>query len=314
MRRYNSRMTQSAAAPNSRKSEYRKRLLELLLMERLGLDEESLDAENRADLPQALPDPDDVRLSLPERMNAQRQVDDLLMGGCKRGVVYWCLERLGPKAEARRKGEVHHVEVVEDGPGRSWTSPPKWPTRITMSAVGAKLRTALDAVHRYQDELLMASEALGGEVDLPKGGMLTDGPVTDVDAMLILQQSLSWAQKLAESWQGLNQRQWTKSLGPLYLLEYVWLCTKSRQTFDGPGKSVVRHRKTKLIRIDKPYADRIASLVATYRGGRFAAGDLVDKRQSFQEKCPNLHERMLTLLRILEASAESGHHGQGPAG
>ena len=45
MRRYNSRMTQSAAAPNYRKSEYRKRLLELLLTKRLGLDEESLDVE-----------------------------------------------------------------------------------------------------------------------------------------------------------------------------------------------------------------------------------------------------------------------------
>ncbi len=179
-----------------------------------------------------------------------------------------------------------------------------------MNAVGVKLQSALDAVRRYQDELLMASEALGLEVDLPKGGMLTNGPVTDVEAMLMLRQSLSWAEKLAESWQGLNQKQWTKSLGPLYLLEYVWLCTKSRQTFDGPGKSVLRHRKTKLIRIDKPYAERIASLISTYRGGKFHAGDLVDKRQSFQEKCPNLHERMLTLMRNLEASAKSGHHRQ----
>ena len=89
---------------------------------------------------------------------------------------------------------------------------------------------------------------------------------------------------------------------------------KSRRTFDGPGKSVVRHRKTKLIRIEKPYADRIASLVAIYSGGRFAAGDLVDKRQSFQEKLPNLHQRMLTLLANLEVSAESGLHGQKPKG
>ena len=189
-----------------------------------------------ADLPRALPDPDGVRLSLPEKMKAQRQVDDLLMGGCKTGVVYWCLERLGPKADAWRKGEVHHKEISEDGPGRSWTSPPKWPTRVAMSAVGGKLRSALDAIHRYQDELLMASEVLGLELDLPKGGMLTEGPVTDVEAMLMLRQSLSWAEKLAESWQGLNQMQWTKSIGPLYLLEYVWLCTRA------VGPSTVRGR------------------------------------------------------------------------
>ena len=230
--------------------------------------------------------PDKPKMSATWKVQVEKRVEQLVEGGCKRKVLYWCLSRLTLKAERERAGEVRHIEALDDSPVKSRTSQEKLPTREHMKGVSNQLEAALGVIQNHQGELLMASEVLGHSLPLPKGGILFDSPPTDIDAMLMLMSSLAWAKKLSDSWQGLNEKQWVKSMGSLYLLEYVWLCTKSPEKHWHPKKAGVQRKKTKLTRIDAPYAMEIAWLVDLYWKDLKSPShvDLIDKRQDFQTK------------------------------
>jgi hypothetical protein len=298
-------MPSSSELPNENRHHDRKKLLEWLLVERLGLGDDRFDPEIADDLPHTMPEPAGRAIRIQTRRDLEAHLNLLAGAGCNRKVLYWCLERLGMEAERRRAGEVTHKVYEEDLPVKSWTKDTALPTREDMKAVSSKLQSALKAIRKHQDVLLMASDVLGDESGLPKGGLLSPGPVTNIEAMLMLRQSLSWAMRLADSWQGLNQKQQMKSLGPLYLLEYVWMCARNTAALNGPKIGGVLRRKTNPARLEKHYAENVRHLVSVYSHGRFRAEDLIDKRQDFEELHPTLHARMLSLLKNLEASATS---------
>jgi hypothetical protein len=298
-------MPQTIDSIDDSKPDNRRRMMELLLMERLGLEEECLDPGFIADLPEAPPVPDQKIQPGKWLAEVEKHLDQLVKGGCKRRVLYWCLERLGNMADRARAGEVRHSEAFDDSPERSWISITKLPTREHMKTVSNQLEAALEVIRRHKDELLLVSSVLGDSVALPAGGMMSEGPSTDIDAVLMLRHSLVWARKLADSWQGLNEKQWIKSMGPLFLLEYVWFCTKLDTQSGHTKKSVGLHKKTKLTRVDVPNAMAIACLVDIYCEKGPTHEDLIDKRQDFQQRYPGLHKRMLALFRTLEGSVDA---------
>src|SRR5260370_657111 len=117
--RYNSPMHQSEdGSGNQRKnSNNRKRISDVLLAERLGLDEEWLDPDNIVHLPQSLPQTlpqgGGRKMSVAEVRDLEKYLDNMVTGGCHRSVLYWCLEQLGPKSDRARAGEVR-IAVLHD--------------------------------------------------------------------------------------------------------------------------------------------------------------------------------------------------------
>jgi hypothetical protein len=76
----------------------RKRISEQLLIERLLLDEEWLDPANvHVQFPTRLPKRVRKDKKASEIREIEKELDRLVKHGCHRGVLYWCLERLGPR-------------------------------------------------------------------------------------------------------------------------------------------------------------------------------------------------------------------------
>jgi hypothetical protein len=103
-------MRKSKEVPDDRKkaSDARNRIAEVLLAERLGLSDDWKDPDNIPDLPQTLPPVAGRKMSPGEAKEVEKQVTLLVACGCRRHVLYWCLERLGPgsRQSAERPSKV----------------------------------------------------------------------------------------------------------------------------------------------------------------------------------------------------------------
>jgi hypothetical protein len=280
-------------------SDDRKRIAEVLLAERLVLNEDGMDLESIADLPETLPANGGRKMSLPEAKEVEKQLALLVECGCRRSVLYWCLAQLGPEADERRKGKERYLVPAEDEAQSHWvTKTPALPTREDMTVFINASRAYERALRQVEKGLLLVADARGDTHPLPQG-MLTDGPDDAHEAMLIHRQSVAWARKLAEDYQAPNVGLLVKSKGVLFLLAYVWLHTKqspaSSRNMRGKGP-----RQTKPYRIGRQQAQTIAEIADLYCALTFRAEDLIDKLENFQAKDPNNFAHMVGLLKSLD--------------
>jgi hypothetical protein len=277
----------------------RKRISDALLAERLGLDDDWMDLENIADLPGTLPAVGGRKMSPPEVKEVEKLLALLVACGCRRPVLYWCLEQLRPEADERRKGKKRHLVLAEDEAQSHWvTTTPALPTREDMTVFINVSRAYERARRQVEKGLLLVADAWGDAHPLPQG-LLTDGPDSAHEAMLIHRQSVVWARKLAEDYQAPNIGLLVKSKGILFLLAYVWLHSKqslaSRRNIRGKPT-----RQTKPYRIGRQHAQTIAEIADLYCGLTFLAVDLIDKLDDFQAKDPKNCARMVGLLKRLD--------------
>jgi hypothetical protein len=280
-------------------SDDRKRISEVLLAERLHLNEDWMDSENIANLPQTLPPVGGRKLSPGEAKAVEKQLALLVACGCRRPVLYWCLERLGPEADDERKGKVRYLVPGEDEANNHWvTTTPAPQTREDMAGFIALSRAYAKALRRVENELLLVAEAQADAHPLPRG-FFTGEPEDAHEAMLIHRQSVAWSRKLAEDYQAPNVGLLVKSKGVLFLLVYVWIHTK--YLADGGTIRARRSRQTKPYRIAWEDADPIATLAHVYGGIDSSPSDLIDKSGDFHRDYPGLYDRMVSMLMSLDA-------------
>ena len=178
----------------------RRKVSEALLADRLGLYDEWVERWQQGSkcveeslVPSNLPQ--FVRKRTPaEIMDVERNVKRLVAAGCRRPVLYFCVEELSPEAPAIRAGRRRRSVPGKDGEyGLLAVREEERPhaTREDMEAVRNKARL----IHRHQRELLLVGDTR--EVPLPSGIMTV--PENADDALSLLKESLTCQGKVESS-------------------------------------------------------------------------------------------------------------------
>jgi hypothetical protein len=298
---YNEVMRKSKEGSDDKKkaSNDRNRVAEVLLAERLGLSDDWQDPDNIPDLPQTLPPVGGRKVPAGEAKEVENLLSLLVARGCRRPVLYWCLERLGPGADKVRKGQVKYLvpgDVETKNPWVTATSASQ--TCEDMARFLALSKAYAKALQRAQNELLMVAEAQPDAHPLPRG-FLTEEPDNTHEAMLTLRESVAWVRKLGEAYHAPNAGLLVKSKGSLFLLTYVWIHTKYLP--DGVILSGKGFRQTEPYRITHQVADPIAIIGQVYGGIDSSPDDLIDKLEDFHKGFPKLYDRMVDMLKGLDA-------------
>lgn len=294
-------MRKSKAGSDDKKkaSGARNRIAEVLLAERLGLSDDWKDPDNIPDLPQTLPPVAGRKMSPGEAKEVEKLLSLLAACGCRRPVLYWCLGRLGPEADKVRKGQVKYLVPGDVETKNPWvTTTPASRTREDMARFIALSKAYAKALQRAQNELLMVAEAQPDAHPLPRG-FLTEEPDNAHEAMLIHRQLVAWARKIGEAYQAPNAGLLVKSKGTLFLLTYAWIHTKYLP--DGVILRGKGSRQTKPYRITHQVADPIAIIGQVYGGIDSSPDDLIDKLEDFHKGFPKLYDRMVDMLKSLDA-------------
>jgi hypothetical protein len=283
----------------------RKRITEQVLIERLSLDKEWLDPENiHVHFLDQLPESIRKQKGPTLIRDVERDIDRLVAHGCHRGVVYWCLERLAPEEEQfRLKGAA--TPVLEDQPGTQPIPAQPLATREALSPLISQLRSVSGMLQRYKREFLFAAEAFEGQIPLPDG-LLTDGPSDPIEALFLLQASLTWVRKLAENWAAPQLTTIMRSKGTLYLLAYVSMQSKPNEPRHNPGaetKAGAALGSTGLLR--RADARVIAHIVYACSDIAVHEDDMITKLGTFRRDHPALYYRLLSLVEHLHAAAQS---------
>lgn len=264
----------------------RKKIAELLLGERLGLDEDWLnrDDDGNAHLPSALPRFLAKRLSRPALKALEQDLDRLVEAGCRRQALNFCLAQLNPEAD--------------------WSRNQLSATKEDMEAVANKAKAARKLIHRYRAELLLAASA--SPQRLPGGMFVT---LLDPDEVVsVLMNSLTWVASLADTYAAPFEKTLLKSKGLLYLTLYVSLHADARRSHAPKsqleiGTAVVQKpaRRSKLGTVPPGHA--LASVAQRCTSKWWSPSDLRGKLKMFQRDYPSLYAKMKS--KMLELHAHS---------
>lgn len=219
-------------------------------------------------------------------------------------MLYWCFGQLGVEAEAARQGTRQVTRLhADESKNKTILVRPPMATRKGMLSLSRKAIAAARAIRKHRTELLLAAEGCQESIDLPTG-LMTELQLPE-EAIALLLSSLSWVNRLADSWQSPNPTQLMKSKGLLFLLTYTWLCSNSAFA---PSRPRTTHRMTPptaTLRLSTDAAQEVAASVHIYLSAAFAPGDLSDKLQDFGSLEPALFAELIALLGALHSSAVS---------
>jgi hypothetical protein len=284
----------------------RKRIAELLLRQRLGLDEDWLnrDEDGTVRLPSSLP------VYLAQRHSKQRlraleeDLDRLVAEGCRREALYFCLAQLSPDVEEMRAGrEWGSVASKDGGDDVTYRRKRRLATREDLAAVANKARAARRVIHKYRSELLLAA---GLKRCLLPAGMFTELPDPD-EALSLLTDSLTWVAGLAKSYATPYETTLLKSKGLLYLTLYVSMHADAkaiRSPEDQPTRIPARRKERTLTKRAVHPADKSLARMASFCTGKtWAPSDLLGKLKKFEGDYPTLHAKMKAKLAELHRNA-----------
>jgi hypothetical protein len=206
----------------------RKRVEEALLAERLGLHDDWVERWEQggewlegslapAELPQFIRDTLGRGNDYDE---VEGHIRRLEKAGCRRPVLYFCLEELSPDAAAMREGRRRKLVPRNDSefnPPAEWAEGRKLATHETLEAVGGNAEKTRRLIHEHQRELLLVADT--NEFPLPRG-MMT-GPEDAAETLSLLKESLSWVARLAGAYTAPLEKTLLKSKGLLFLTAYV---------------------------------------------------------------------------------------------
>jgi len=284
----------------------RKKITELLLRERLGLDEDCLnrDEDGTVHLPSSLPAFLAETRPKHDLKALEADLGRLVEAGCRREALYFCLAQLSPDAEQIRAGR----ESVFD-PGKAGDEGVlrkrnrKLATREDLEAVASKARAARHVVRKYRSELLLAAGLR--RCPLP-GGMFTE--LSDPDeALSLLTDSLTWVAGLANSYVAPFEATLLKSKGLLYLTLYVSTYAakevRSPQDRTTTGTPASQRGGSLGKREVRPAEKVLASIARLCTGKAWTPSDLLTKLKRFQSDHPALYAKMKAKLTELHRSA-----------
>jgi hypothetical protein len=302
----------------------RKRISEALLADRLGLNEEWIERwEERGEIREALHIPNRLPAFIHKNYEQGeieeigREVERLVKAGCHRRAVYFCLAQLSPEAiwlraggerkpvfRNRQKDVVADADYFVDDERRLGT-------REHLEAVANTAKAARKQIHEYQRELLLVAES--SNYPLPVG---FDGRAkTALEALDLLQDSLTWVVTLAHAYTAPMETTLLKSKGLIYLTLYVSVFADSRKLHGSRISSVHRDgsRPSETVRardIEYVAGHPLTNLVTVLVGqGRkqdeegdvkaWSVSDLHRKLADFKEDHPKLYKRLADKLREL---------------
>ena len=301
-------MTKPKTTPKAKAID-RKRISEALLADRLGLNEEWIERwEDRGkireeSLPDKLPAFIHKNYRKGEIEDIEREVERLVTAGCRRQVVYFCLAQLGPEAKWFRAGgertpvfrnEQEDAVMYKDYERRL-------ATREDLEAVANAAKAARKQIHRYQSELFLVAES--SNYSLPVG--FECRPKTAIEALDLLQDSLTWAAALADAYTAPFESTLLKSKGLLYLTLYVSMFANSKKILGSRISNLhrdsckpsgrVRSRRT--FHAENPFTSLVNLFAEQQRD--WSASDLYRKLSDFEEDHPRLYKRLTEKLNEL---------------
>jgi hypothetical protein len=261
----------------------RRRVEEALLEDRLRLNDEWVERLEEGGkcveeslAPDGLPPFIRAALGRDKVYDVEGHLKRLVAAGCRRPVLYFCLEQLSPKAVAAREGKRWRSVPREDGEFDLLAEPMEGrplATREDMEAARKKVEAARRVIHRHQRELLLVADT--NEFRLPSG--MPTVPEGADDAFWLLNESLSWVSSLAEAYTAPFAKTLLKSKGLLYLTAYVLAHADIRETRGRRGDGV---------------DTALAGLASMVSGRKWSPSDLREKLRKFEKD----HERLYKLL------------------
>jgi hypothetical protein len=289
------------------KKSARKKISEQLLIERLRLEEEWLDPDNICkDFPTRLPKSIRQQRSPAEIKDLKKALDQLSKRGCHMGVLYWCLNRLGPRADWLRRGGEEIPPLVEDSQTVSMpTEPRKLATREDMAHLIRQVKSTAKTIYRFRRELLLSADALGDDCPLPES-FLGEGPSDSIDSLYLLRASLRWVLQLAEYWETPYEATLMKSKGILYLLAYVSIYADASASHPNERLHAKRSRAAKDSRIlTSRDAETISQIAYLYCRMDLPPADLIAKLEAFQSDHAMPYARLVDKLAHVDGAARS---------
>jgi hypothetical protein len=269
----------------------RRRVEEALLAERLGLHDAWVERWEQggqwveesvapAKLPQFIRD----ALGRGEDYyEVEGHIRRLEKAGCRRPVLYFCLEELSPDAAAMRQGRRRKPVPGINGeysPASEWTEGRKLATREDLESVWDNALKTRRLIHGHRRELLLADDAT--EFPLPTG--MTAAPEDAEDALTLLEESLSWASKLATAYAAPLEKNVLKSKGLIFLTAYVLKYADARK---------VREERWMGVR------GELAGLARRVTKKGWRSSDLRDKLRKFGRDHPRLYKMLFQKLADL---------------
>jgi hypothetical protein len=284
----------------------RKRVDEVLLRERLGLDDDWLnrDADGTARLPRTSPRFIKDGHSEREIASLESAIDRLAAAGCRREAVYFCLRELSPAAERSRRGQewvsapgpkVGDPEILQI---RSLKLAPKEDLKV----VANHAKKALRVIRKHRRELLLAYDVT--KPPLPRG--LVAGAPDAGEALSLLLKSLAWVRELANSYIAPFETTLLKSKGLLYLTLYVSMYAdterlkSSQRRAHSEEPSARRERRAKRAVLPD---HALASVANFCTDGEWAPSELFTKLSGFEKAYPALYAKLKTKMAALHRNA-----------
>jgi|SRR5208283_926573 len=296
----------------------RKRISEALLADRLGLNEEWIERwevggkwREEPHAPNRLPDFIHKNYKKKEieliESDIERDIERLIRAGCRRQVVYFCLAQFSPEAAWLRAGGerqpvFRRAQVAAAVDADYWMPhEQRLATREALEAVANTATAARKQIHRYQRELVLIAES--ASYALPVG--LICRPESPVDAVTLLQDSLTWAATLAAAYTAPFESTLLKSKGLLYLTLYVSMFADSKKVRGSRISSLHRDSskpsESTRARDAHVAGDPLTTLVKvfTHADKEWSASDLHRKLNGFREDHPRLYKKLAEKLKEL---------------
>jgi hypothetical protein len=303
----------------------RKRISEALLADRLGLNEEWIERweeggkwREELQVPDGLPDFIRKKYKKGEIEDIGKEVERLVAAGCRRRVVYFCLAQLSPEATRLREGvEKEPVFTNEQEDAVMDTEEKRGlAIREDLEAVANTAKAFRNKIHRYQRELFLIAES--SNYRLPVG--FECRPKTAIEALDLLQDSLTWVEALADAYTAPMETTLLKSKGLLYLTLYVSMFADTKKLLGSrpsdftrdsskPSETVVARRT---LLAGDPLTNLAVILTSRHTDGKdegneqkkpkhteWSASDLHRKLADFKEDHPRLYKRLAEKLKEL---------------
>jgi len=265
----------------------RRKVEEALLADRMGLHEEWVERWEQGGkwleesiAPARLPPFIRTTLSREKVYDVEGHIRRLEKAGCRRPVLYFCLQELSPEAAAMR--EERRRKLVPGIDGESDLSDERTErrplaNREDMEAVRNKAEAARGLIDRYQQELLLVADTK--EFPMPSG--MPTVPENADDALSLLKVSLGWVSSLAAAYAAPRDKNVLKSKGVLFLAGYVLKYADARKVKEQRWMGV---------------KGELAGLASLVSKKKWRPSDLREKLRKFEMDHPRLHKMLLHKL------------------
>ena len=234
-------------------------------------------------------------------------MDRLVSAGCRREVLYFCLEQLSPAAKEVQAGrEWVSVPGKNDEPERAVKRFRELATKEDLEAVRNTTAKAMNLITRYRPELLLLAETKSPPV---LSTLLSELRLTDADETFsLLLNLLGFVSELAKLYAAPFGKTLMKSKELLYLTLYVSTYADKKELQKSPYRAeseqpATRPRKEGRAKRDMLPDHALAHVASFCTGRHWAPSDLYATLRRFQKDHPSHYAQMAAKMAALHRNA-----------